>query len=82
MAILRSPPRARATLWFYIAAMPGWKGDVGRRLNALIVKTTPGVRKAVKWNSPPLYGVEVGALVLGIHCFAEAESGLLSRARR
>jgi hypothetical protein len=41
----------------YIAAMPGWKGEVGRRLNALIVKTTPGARKAVKWNSP-LYGVE------------------------
>jgi hypothetical protein len=40
----------------YIAAMPGWKRDVGRRLDALIVKTTPGVRKAVKWNSP-LYDV-------------------------
>ena len=41
----------------YIAAMPGWKQDVGRRLDALIVRTVPGVRKAVKWNSP-LYGVE------------------------
>jgi hypothetical protein len=41
----------------YIAAMPGWKRDVGRRLDALIVRTVPGVRKAVKWNSP-LYGVE------------------------
>src|SRR5262245_61650866 len=40
----------------YIAAMPGWKRDVGRRLDALIVRTVPGVRKAVKWNSP-LYGV-------------------------
>ena len=36
----------------YIAAMPGWKSDVGRRLDALIVRTVPGVRKAVKWNSP------------------------------
>jgi hypothetical protein len=36
----------------YIAAMPGWKRDVGRRLDALIVGTVPGVRKAVKWNSP------------------------------
>ena len=41
----------------YIAAMPGWKRDVGRRLDALIVRTVPGVRKAIKWNSP-LYGVE------------------------
>jgi hypothetical protein len=36
----------------YIAAMPGWKRNVGRRLDALIVRTVPGVRKAVKWNSP------------------------------
>ena len=36
----------------YIAAMPGWKRDVGRRLDALIVRTVPGVHKAVKWNSP------------------------------
>ncbi len=41
----------------YIAAMPGWKSDVGRRLDALIVRTVPGVRKAVKWSSP-FYGVE------------------------
>src|SRR5688500_17983755 len=40
----------------YIAAMPGWKRDVGRRLDALIVRTVPGVRKAVRWNSP-FYGV-------------------------
>ena len=52
----------------YIAAMPGWKGDVGRRLDALIVGTVPGVRKAVKWNSP-LYGVERQGWFLGIHCF-------------
>jgi hypothetical protein len=54
----------------YIAAMPGWKRDVGRRLDALIVRTVPGVRKAVKWNSP-LYGVEGQGWFLGIHCFAK-----------
>ena len=43
-----------APLQAYIAAMPGWKRDVGRRLDALIVRTVPGVRKAVKWNSPVL----------------------------
>ena len=52
----------------YIAAMPGWKRDVGRRLDALIVRTVPGVRKAVKWNSP-LYGVEGRGWFLGMHCF-------------
>src|SRR3954467_11724385 len=41
----------------YIAAMPGWKRDVGRWLDALIVRHVPHVRKAVKWNSP-LYGLE------------------------
>ena len=41
----------------YIAAMPGWKSDVGRRLDEIIARTVPGVHKAVKWNSP-LYGVE------------------------
>jgi hypothetical protein len=54
----------------YIAAMPGWKRDVGRRLDALIVRTLPGVRKAVKWNSP-FYGVEGQGWFLGIHCFAK-----------
>jgi hypothetical protein len=52
----------------YIAAMPGWKNDVGRRLDALIERTVPGVRRAVKWNSP-LYGVEGQGWFLGIHCF-------------
>jgi len=41
----------------YIAAMPGWKSDIGKRLDALIVRTVPGVQKAVKWNSP-LYGLD------------------------
>ena len=54
----------------YIAAMPGWKRDVGRRLDALIVRTVPGVRKAVKWNSP-LYGVEGQGWFLGIHVFTK-----------
>jgi len=54
----------------YIAAMPGWKSNVGRRLDALITRTVPGVRKAVKWNSP-FYGageVEQGWF-LSFHCF-------------
>ena len=46
----------------YIAAMPDWKSDVGRRLDALIVRTVPGVCKAVKWNSP-FYGIEGQGLV-------------------
>ena len=53
----------------YIAAMPGWKCDLGRRLDALIERTVPGVRKAVKWNSP-FYGVEEGVWFLSFHCFA------------
>jgi hypothetical protein len=52
----------------YIAAMPGWKRDVGRRLDALIVRTVPSVCKAVKWNSP-FYGIEGQGWFLGIHTF-------------
>jgi hypothetical protein len=54
----------------YIAAMPGWKRDLGRRLDALIVRSVPNVRKAVKWNSP-FYGVEGQGWFLGIHCFTK-----------
>jgi hypothetical protein len=54
----------------YIAAMPGWKRDVGRRLDALITRAVPGVRKAVKWNSP-LYGMEDNIWFLGVHVFAK-----------
>jgi hypothetical protein len=59
----------------YIAAMPGWKSDVGRRLDELIARTVPGVHKAVKWNSP-LYGIEDQDFknqtwFLGIHCFTK-----------
>lgn len=58
-----------AAVQAYIAAMPSWKSDVGRRLDELITRTIPGVRKAVKWNSP-LYGVEGRGWFLGIHCFS------------
>jgi hypothetical protein len=54
----------------YIEAMPGWKGDVGRRLDALIVRTVPGLAKAVKWNSP-FYGVEGEGWFLSFHCFTK-----------
>jgi hypothetical protein len=54
----------------YIAAMPGWKRDVGRRLDALIVRTVPNVRKAVKWNSP-FYGIEGQGWFLGFHCLTK-----------
>jgi hypothetical protein len=53
----------------YIAAMPGWKSDVGRRLDSIIVRTVPDVRKAVRWNSP-FYGVEGQGWFLNFHCFA------------
>jgi len=52
----------------YIAAMPGWKRDVGKRLDALITRTVPRVRKAVKWNSP-FYGLEGRGWFLALHVF-------------
>jgi len=52
----------------YIAAMPGWKRDVGRRLDALVVRAVPKVRKAVKWNSP-FYGIEGRGWFLSFHTF-------------
>ena len=52
----------------YIAAMPDWKSDVGRRLDDLIVRTVPDVRKAVRWNSP-FYGVEDQGWFLSYHVF-------------
>lgn len=54
----------------YIAAMPGWKHDVGRRIDAIITRTVPGVQKAVKWNSP-LYGMDGSTWFLSFHCFAK-----------
>ena len=52
----------------YIAAMPGWKSDVGRRLDDLIVRTVPDVRKAVRWNSP-WYGIEGRGWFASYHVF-------------
>jgi hypothetical protein len=52
----------------YIAAMPGWKRDLGQRLDALIVRNVPDVRKAVKWNSP-FYGTEGLGWFLSLHVF-------------
>ena len=54
----------------YIAAMPGWKSDVGRRLDAIIERAVPGVKKAVKWNSP-FYGVEDDLWFLSYHVFTK-----------
>ena len=54
----------------YIAAMPGWKSKVGRRLDLLITRAVPSVSKAVKYNSP-LYGVEGQGWFLGIHVFTK-----------
>ncbi len=50
--------------------MPGWKRAVGRRLDALIVRIAPGVRKAVRWNSP-FYGIEGQGWFLSMHCFTK-----------
>ncbi|PKA14921.1 DUF1801 domain-containing protein [Leptospira haakeii] len=52
----------------YISAMPGWKKEIGRKLDEIIVRTVPYVYKAVKWNSP-LYGIEGDGWFLGIHVF-------------
>ncbi len=54
----------------YLAAMPGWKQGAGRELDALIVRLVPGVRKAVRWNTP-FYGVEGQGWFLGFHCFTK-----------
>lgn len=54
----------------YIAAMPGWKSDLGRRIDALIESAVPDVSKAVKWNTP-FYGVESGRWFLAFHCFTK-----------
>ena len=55
----------------YIAAMPGWKRDVGRRLDELIVRTVPDVRKAVKWNSPFYGSAGEEGWFLNVHCFTK-----------
>lgn len=55
----------------WIAAAPGWKGALAARIDALVAAAVPGVRKAVKWNSP-LYGIEDGVWFLSLHCFAKS----------
>jgi hypothetical protein len=54
----------------YIAAMPGWKSEAGRRLDEIITRAVPNLQKAVKWNSP-FYGVEGQGYFLSYHCFAK-----------
>lgn len=54
----------------YIAAMPGWKSAIGRRIDEIIVDTVPGVQKAVKWNSP-FYGMGDQHWFLNLHCFTK-----------
>ncbi|MDD9947024.1 MAG: DUF1801 domain-containing protein [Myxococcales bacterium] len=54
----------------YVDAMPDWKRDVGRRLDALVTRTVPGVRRAVRWNSP-FYGMDGRGWFLSFHCFAK-----------
>lgn len=54
----------------YVAAIPGWKREVVRRLDVLVARSVPGLRKAVKWNSP-FYGVEGRGWFLSLHCFAK-----------
>lgn len=55
----------------YIAAMPGWKSKIGRRLDALIERNVPGVRKAVKWNSPFYGAPDREGWFLSYHCFTK-----------
>lgn len=59
-----------AVVQSFIAAMPGWKQDVGRWLDALVTSTIPDVHKAVKWNTP-FYGVDGGTWFLGFHCITK-----------
>jgi len=59
-----------AAVLAYVAAMPGWKREVGEQLDALVTRVVPGVRKAVRWNSP-FYGVEGQGWFLSFHCFTK-----------
>ena len=54
----------------YIAAMPGWKSEVGRLLDSIIVAAVPNVKKAVRWNSP-FYGMEDQGWFISFHCFTK-----------
>ncbi len=59
-----------ASVQAYIAAMPGWKREIGKRLDAIIVRAVPNVQKAVKWNTP-FYGIEGQGWFLGFHCITK-----------
>ncbi len=59
-----------AVVQAYIDAMPDWKRDIGRRLDAIVTETVPGVRKAVKWNTP-FYGMEDDLWFASFHCFTK-----------
>lgn len=54
----------------YLAALPGWKGALGKKLDALVVRAVPKVQKAVKWNSP-FYGLEGRGWFLSMHAFTK-----------
>ncbi len=54
----------------YIGAMPGWKSELGRRLDGVVTRAVPGVQKAVKWNSP-FYGIAGQGWFVGLHCFTK-----------
>ncbi|MGL4422875.1 MAG: DUF1801 domain-containing protein [Gemmataceae bacterium] len=54
----------------YLAAMPGWKQPMGRRIDALVIETVPGVQKAIRWNSP-FYGVPGQGWFLAFHCITK-----------
>ncbi len=69
-----------AAVQAYIAAMPGWKRDVGRRLDALITHTIPRVKKAVKWNSP-FYGLEGQGWLVSYHVFERYVKVMFFRGR-
>ena len=59
-----------APIQAYIAAMPGWKSDIGLHLDSIIVRTVPGVQKAVRWNSP-FYGIAGQGWFISFHCFTK-----------
>ncbi len=65
-----SKGEGNAPVQAYIAAIPDWKKEVARRVDTLITRAVPGVRKAVKWNSP-FYGVAGGGWVISFHCFTK-----------
>lgn len=59
-----------APIQAYIAAMPGWKQEVGRRIDELVARHVPSARRAVKWNSP-FYGMDGHGWFLSFHCFTK-----------